>query len=95
MQRVMPTMPVSDLRREQASILAMLDKSPVLLMNRGDAAGVLVSVEQWNAIADELEAARAYRNLVVLDQQSRLGAAGDFITHDQLLVKMRERGQID
>jgi PHD/YefM family antitoxin component YafN of YafNO toxin-antitoxin module len=55
MDRVMPTMPVSDLRKGQASILANLDAGPILLTSRGGAAGVLVHPAQWNDMIEEME----------------------------------------
>lgn len=77
MQKVLPVLPISDLRQKQAEILAMLDQSPVLLMNRGDAAGVLVSVDQWNSIADELAVAK--RNTIAAKNFVRMDG-GDYVS---------------
>ena len=54
MEKVFPVKPISDLRKEQAEMLDLLDQTPILLTNRGSAAGILVNVEQWNKTADEL-----------------------------------------
>ena len=55
MYKAMSTIPVSDLRTKQASIIAQLKKSPILLTQRGRGAGVLVHPDQWNEIIELLE----------------------------------------
>ena len=53
--KAMSTMPVSDLRTRQASIIAQLRESPILLTQRGRGAGVLVHPDQWNEMVELLE----------------------------------------
>ena len=55
MYKAMSTMPVSDLRTRQASIISQLQESPVLLTQRGRGAGVLVHPDQWNEMVELLE----------------------------------------
>jgi len=55
MYKAMSTMPVSELRTKQASILAQLRESPILLTQRGRGAGVLVHPDQWNKMIELLE----------------------------------------
>ena len=55
MNKIIPVMPVSDLRNEQAKVFRQLGETPVLLTQRGRAAGVLVHPEQWNDIIELLE----------------------------------------
>ncbi len=55
MNKIIPVIPVSDLRNEQARVFRQLGKTPVLLTQRGRAAGVLVHPEQWNEIVELLE----------------------------------------
>ena len=55
MYKVMPTMPVSELRTKQAAILAQLHKTPVLLTQRGHSAGVLVHPDLWNEMVELLD----------------------------------------
>jgi PHD/YefM family antitoxin component YafN of YafNO toxin-antitoxin module len=64
MQKVLPTMPISDLRKDQPKILAMLDTTPVVLLNRGSVAGVLVRAEEWNHTASELEELKRLRRIL-------------------------------
>lgn len=45
---VMPTMPVSELRKGQAKVLSQLDETPILLTNDGRSAGILVHPRIWN-----------------------------------------------
>ncbi len=54
-QKVMPTLPVSELRTHQAQVLARLQEGPVLLTQRGRGAGVLVHPDQWNKVMSYLE----------------------------------------
>jgi PHD/YefM family antitoxin component YafN of YafNO toxin-antitoxin module len=54
MYKVMPTMPVSDLRLRQAAILAQLNETPILLTQRGHSAGVLVHPDLWNEMVERL-----------------------------------------
>ncbi len=55
MNRVLPTMPVSYLRSDQAGILARAQEKPIVLTQKGEAAGVLIGVDKWNAIAEYIE----------------------------------------
>ena len=55
MYKAMSTMPVSELRTEQASIIAQLQESPILLTQRGRGAGVLVHPDQWNKMVELLK----------------------------------------
>lgn len=55
MYKAMSTMPVSELRTKQASIIAQLQESPILLTQRGRGAGVLIHPDQWNEIIELLE----------------------------------------
>ncbi len=48
-------LPISDLRQRQNEILEQVREAPVVLTQRGRATGVLVSVEQWNALIAEVE----------------------------------------
>jgi PHD/YefM family antitoxin component YafN of YafNO toxin-antitoxin module len=50
----MPTLPVSNLRTNQAEIVARLDETPILLTRDGYGAGVLVHPEKWNQLIAEL-----------------------------------------
>ena len=55
MYKVMPTMPVSELRTKQAAILAQLRETPILLTQRGHSAGVLVHPDLWNEMVELLD----------------------------------------
>ena len=54
MEKVLPTIPASSLRQDQAGIFAKLDSSPVVLTHHGQVAGVLVHPDQWNELIDLL-----------------------------------------
>jgi PHD/YefM family antitoxin component YafN of YafNO toxin-antitoxin module len=47
--------PISAIRQRQAEILAMLSRGPVLLVQRSQAAAVLVSPDEWNATMERLD----------------------------------------
>ena len=48
------TVPISDLRRQQAKILKMAESAPVVLISHSEPAGVLVSPQEWNHIMKRL-----------------------------------------
>ena len=54
MYKVIPTIPVSDLRTRQAAILAQLEQTPILLTQRGHGAGILVHPDLWNEMVELL-----------------------------------------
>ena len=66
MHKAMTTMPVSELRTKQASIIAQLRESPILLTQRGRGAGVLVHPDQWNEMVELLD---DYENILVAKNQ--------------------------
>ena len=48
-------MPVTDLRKEQASVLKKMKDAPVFLTHQGRPIAVLISAEQWDQREDEIE----------------------------------------
>lgn len=54
MYKVMPTIPVSDLRTKQAKVLTDLKETPILLTQRGHSAGILVHPDLWNEMVEML-----------------------------------------
>jgi hypothetical protein len=54
MEKVLPTVPASALRQDQAGVFEKLDESPILLTHHGQVAGVLIHPNQWNDIVDLL-----------------------------------------
>lgn len=55
MMRVPQMEPITNLQRAYQAVLAKLASGPVVLSNYGRAAAVLVSVEEWDRQADELD----------------------------------------
>ena len=49
------TVNISELRQRQNELLGRLDSGPVLLVQYSTPAALLVSVGQWNRLADDLE----------------------------------------
>lgn len=79
MQAVLPVRAISDLRKGQAKILALLDSSSVLLTHNGQAAGVLIHVDEWNKIVSELDEAKLLkRNIKAAQALARINA-GDYV----------------
>lgn len=79
MQSVPTAMPISDLRKYQKKVLAQIKTSPVLLTNQGQGAGVLVSVEQWNNISNQLTEAQQLKRNVAAEKAFERMAAGDYV----------------
>ncbi len=76
----MPTLPVSNLRNNQAEVLTKLDKTPILLTRDGYGAGVLVHPDKWNQLMAEL--ARLQR-MIRADQILAEMKAGNFLTQEE------------
>jgi PHD/YefM family antitoxin component YafN of YafNO toxin-antitoxin module len=70
MEKVLPTIPASILRQDQAGIFDKLSESPILLTHHGQAAGVLVHPDQWNELVDLL---RDFEDAIIA--QERLAEA--------------------
>lgn len=58
MTTVLPTLPITDLRKKQPEVLSRLQQSPVVLTHHGHGAAVLVDPEHWNAQQAELSRLR-------------------------------------
>ena len=59
MNTVQQIVPISEMRTDQANILSKMDQAPVVLAQRSRPRAVLVSVEQWDAMAKELRRLQA------------------------------------
>ena len=55
MERVSNIVPVAELRNKYLKIFAMAKQEPVFLAVRSRPQAVLISVEQWNTIVEELD----------------------------------------
>ncbi len=47
--------PISELRKRQAEVLAKLEEGPIILTQHGHGAAVLVSLAQWERLMERLE----------------------------------------
>lgn len=61
--------PVSNLARDHRTVFGKLERGPVILANRSQPQAVLVSVDQWDEIARELEELRYFKlcNWIIQD----------------------------
>ena len=53
--KVMPTMPVSELRKRQSELVALVRETPLLLTHNGYAAGILIHPQVWNDLMEAYE----------------------------------------
>ena len=93
MNAVAEVAPISDLRDRQPELLAQLAKGPVILTEHGRGAAVLLSMEEWQAINEQLRSldqAGALRALYAeFDEEERaLAEAG--LGHYAKLLKEDE-----
>lgn len=88
MERVLSTISVSDLRKDQTGTLAALRHGPLVLINRSGAAGVLVHPDHWNNLADELD--DLYALVAGLEAELAL-VRGEDELEDVDLADLRER----
>lgn len=73
MEKVPKIVPVSELRNKYLEIFAMAKQEPVFLAVRSRPQAVLISVEQWNAIVDELDMLGAERAAALAKLESATG----------------------
>lgn len=55
MNRLPQLASVSDLRNNHLGVFALLEKGPVVLVNRTQPQGILISPEQWDQLLTRLE----------------------------------------
>ncbi len=79
MNNIPQIVPVTDLRLKHVQVFGMLGKGPVVLAQRSRPAAVLVSIEQWDAQADELKRLRLQ---VEMDRQLASIRAGNVVEFD-------------
>lgn len=53
--RINEVIPISELRKRQAEVLATLEKGPAILTQHGKGAAVLLSLDAYNRLLEELE----------------------------------------
>lgn len=94
MYKVMPTIPVSDLRTKQATIIAQLDDTPILLTQRGHGAGVLVHPDLWNEL---VELIADYEDRLIAQERMEEAEADPSVmgSLDDLRASLREDGLLD
>lgn len=61
MEPIPQIVPISDMHNRSAAILSLLTNRSVYLAQRSRAVAVLVSVDQWDAVAQELRDLRAFK----------------------------------
>ena len=79
MQLAPTVKPVSTLRSQHNDILNLVKDGPVFLAQRGNLAAAVVSIEEWNQIARELN---RLRRIVEGDRQLAEIRAGNFVEFD-------------
>lgn len=66
MNAVVDVAPISDLRDRQAEIIAQIAKGPVILTEGGRGAAVLLSMQEWQTIVEQLRSASETESLRAL-----------------------------
>jgi len=56
--KLLQTAPLNEIAESRQNLLTMLQQGPIMLLDEQQVSGVLVSVEQWQAITKTLEAAQ-------------------------------------
>ena len=92
MYKVLPTMPVSNLRTQQAVILNQLANTPVLLTQRGQGAGVLVHPDTWNKLIEQLE---HLLHLELLRTRAAEMERGEYVTFEEFELELTQRDLLD
>ena len=89
MQAVPQITPLSDLRDRQQEVLSMMDNAPVILAKESKPRAVLVSVEQWNCIAREMERSRLLAELGRIHERNEHN--GTWVNALDLLDKLEQK----
>ena len=64
MEKVQQIEPITTIQKSPTELLARLVNGPIILAQRSRPAAVLVSVEEWDRVADELATLRAAQQKV-------------------------------
>ena len=93
MNTITEVAPISDLQDRAGELLAQLAKSPVILTEHGCGAAVMLSMQEWQAITEQLrtlEESQALRTLYTeFDVEERaLAEAG--LAHYAVLLKAED-----
>ncbi len=84
------TVPISELRHQQDKILKMAEAAPVVLMNRSEPAGVLVSPQEWNLIVNRLKQLEALHE--ALHNITQNNANHSWVSSTEMRERMQKRG---
>lgn len=93
MNRVQQIVPISEMKLNQAQVVGMLSAGPVVLANRSKPACVLVSIEAWDSIADELAERRFTQKQVeaIIAAYRQRDNDEPTISHEELKAMIAER----
>jgi prevent-host-death family protein len=84
--RINEVIPISELRKRQAEVLAALEKGPAILTQHGKGAAVLLSFDAYNRLLEELEDLQD-----AMDAFEARQAPGERISLDAYLTKRKKR----
>jgi len=94
MQAVQQIEPISSMQNQPSAVLALLANGPVILAQRSRPAAVLVSLEEWNAIAHELDELRRQPRLTAqqwaaLSEAKAIAARNEpTVAHEELKAQV-------
>ena len=93
MNRIQQIAPITQIQRQPHEVFAKLAAGPFILAKGSVAAAVLVSVEQWNQVADELAQRRFTKREVEAIVAACLADLRNdpTIAHDDLVQMIMER----
>ena len=75
--------------QKQSEVLSRLAHGPIVLAQHSRAAAVLVSVAEWDKLINQLT---HYEHLLMLEEESKRVARGEYLTQEQVEAGLRERG---
>jgi prevent-host-death family protein len=84
--KVREVIPISELRKRQAEVLAALEKGPAILTQHGKGAAVLLSLDAYNRLLEELEDLQD-----AMDAVEARHAPGERVSLDTYLSKRGSR----
>ena len=92
MNRVQQMASVTQIQKQPAEVFAMLSSGPVVLASYSKPAAVLVSVEEWDRIADELATLRLAAEARRIKAEN--DAAGSWVSSAEMRKRMARHGVV-
>ena len=94
MQAALEAVPITTFKNGPTEIVEKIAKQPLMLTQHGRSIAVVVSLEQWNDIVDQLEErqfTKTHMDALATAYHNRLRGDSDYVDGEDLKAMMAER----